>query len=424
MKTISIPYYKGTLELYINEKNLKNVLASSTEEFKPALGEKELIEQALLNPIGTEKLSEIAKGKNNCLLITSDHTRAMPSKKTLPILLKEIRSSNSEIDITIMIATGLHRQTTQAEMLSMFGEEIVKNEKILVHDAFKSEDMVFICDLPSGSAFEVNKIALEVDMIVTEGFIEPHFFAGFSGGRKSILPGISSAKTVNQNHSALAIDNIKAATGILSGNPIHEDMAYAIEKLPVDFCLNVAMNAKKEIIGAFAGDIKKAHLKGCEFVKSLSGAKKVTSDIVVSSNGGYPLDQNLYQAPKGMTTAAACAGEDGVIIMIASCCDGVGGEHFGELMAEGTPKEILEKIMAIPPEKTIPEQWCAQILCKILLKHKVILVSQHFDEEKIKELNLIPAKTPKEALEIAYSIKGEDALVTVIPDGVAVIVEE
>jgi len=423
MKTIPIPYYKGKLDLNIDENNLKHVLTSSLEEYVPELEEKELIKEALLNPIGTKKLSDIARDKKKCMLITSDHTRAMPSKKTLPILLKEMRNGNPDLDITIMIATGLHRRTTRDEMINMFGEEIVNNEKIAVHDAFKDEDMVFVCMLPSGSTFSVNKMAFEVDMIVTEGFIEPHFFAGFSGGRKSILPGISSAKTVNQNHSALAIDNIKAATGVLSGNPIHDDMDFAAKKMPIDFCLNVAMNAEKKIIGAFAGDITEAHLKGCEFVNSLSGAKKVTSDIVVTSNGGYPLDQNLYQAPKGMTTGAACAGEDGVIIMVASCCDGVGGENFASLMSGASPKQILDKIMAIPPEKTIPEQWCAQILSKILLKHKVILVTQHFDHEKAKELNLIPASTPDEALEIAYGIKGKDATVTVIPDGVAVIVK-
>lgn len=424
MKTISIPYYKGTLDLNIEEKNLAHVLTSSLEEFVPGLSEKELIKEALENPVGTKKLSEIAAGKKSCMLITSDHTRAMPSKKTLPILLDELRRGNKDLDITIMIATGLHRKTTRDEMINMFGKEIVNNEKIMVHDAYKDEDMVYVCTLPSGSEFSVNKKALEAHMIVTEGFIEPHFFAGFSGGRKSILPGISSAKTVNQNHSALAIDNLKAATGVLSGNPIHEDMAYAVSKVKVDFCLNVAMNAKKEIIGAFAGDIIKAHLKGCDFVNNLSGAKRVASDIVITSNGGYPLDQNLYQAPKGMSTGAACAGEDGLIIMVASCCDGVGGENFGTLMSKGTPEEITEKIMAIPPEKTISEQWCAQILCKILLKHKVILVTHHFDHEKVKELNLIPANTPDEALEIAYSLKGNDAKVTVIPDGVAVIIKD
>ena len=424
MKTIPIPYYKGTLDLHIEEKNLKHLLTSSLEEYVPLLGEAELILEALEHPIGTQKLSDIAIGKKSCMLVTSDHTRAMPSKKTLPILLKELRKKNPEIDITIMIATGLHRPTTRDEMINMFGEEIVLNEKIAVHDAFNADEMVFICTLPSGSSFEINKMAFMVDMIVTEGFIEPHFFAGFSGGRKSILPGISSAKTVNQNHSAIAIDNVKAATGVLSGNPIHEDMAYAIKKVPVDFCLNVAMNAEKKIIGAFAGDIMQAHLKGCDFVNSLAGAKRVTTDIVVTSNGGYPLDQNLYQAPKGMTTGAACAGEDGVIIMVASCCEGTGGENFGKLMSEGTPQQILDKIMAIPPEETISEQWCAQILCKMLLSHKVILVTQHFNHDKVRALNLIPASTPDEALKIAYGLKGEDASVTVIPDGVAVIVKD
>jgi lactate racemase len=422
MITIPIPYHREKMELHIDENNLKQVL--EPRHIEGARKGSSLVMEALVNPIDTPRLSELAREKRSALIITSDHTRAMPSKITLPILLAELRSNNPGIDITILIGTGLHRSTTRDEMIDMFGADIVNNEKIRVHNAFDSLAMQQVCQLPSGAEFAVNKLIFENELVVTEGFIEPHFFAGFSGGRKSILPGIASAVTVRQNHCATAIGNIHAKAGILKGNPIHEDMMYAALHVPVSFCLNVVMDQNKNIIGAFAGDISRAHLRGCEFLMGLASVSKVTSDIVIASNSGYPLDQNLYQSAKGMSNAASCAGEDGVIIMVSSCCDGMGGDEFSELMLSGTPREIYDFIMDIPAEKSISEQWCAQIVAQILLKHPVILVTRHMDHELIKKLYMIPASTVDEALEMAYSIKGRRASVTVLPDGVAVIIKE
>jgi len=380
-----------------------------------------LIYQALANPIGTPRLRELARNKNKVVLVTSDHTRAVPSKITLPILLNEIRSGNPNADITILIATGLHRATTEEEQRKMFGDKIVDNEKIAVNDAFRADDFVHICTLPSGAGFNVNKLAVNCDLLVTEGFIEPHFFAGFSGGRKSILPGICSAETVNENHSYKAIASPYSTGGVLKNNPIHEDMIYAAQKMNVQFIFNVAQDAEKRIIAAFAGDLIKAHEKGCEFINSLSLCEPVTADIVITSNGGFPLDQNLYQTPKAVSTAQACAGDDGVIIMCASCIDGMGGTYFAKLVTSGTLEEIETKLSAIPPKETIPEQWCVQIYNRILKKHPVIIVTTYLDHELIKKANMIPASSPDEALEIAYGIKGRDAKVVVIPDGVSVL---
>lgn len=421
IKTIKLPYHRSSLDLHIDEKNLEAVITANIGNYKSESSETALIYQALENPIGTPRLRELARGKNKIVLVTSDHTRAVPSKITLPILLNEIRSGNPDADITILIATGLHRATTKEEQRIMFGDVIVDNEKIAINDAFCADDFVHICTLPSGAGFNVNKLAADCDLLVTEGFIEPHFFAGFSGGRKSILPGICSAETINENHSYKAIASPYSTGGVLKNNPIHEDMVYAARKMNVQFIFNVAQDAEKKIIAAFAGDLIKAHEKGCEFINSLSLCAPITGDIVITSNGGFPLDQNLYQTPKAVSTAQACAGEDGVIIMCASCIDGMGGTYFAKLITSGTLQEIEEKLSAIPSKETIPEQWCVQIYTRILKKHPIIIVTTYLDHDLLRKANMIPASSPDEALEIAYGIKGRDAKVVVIPDGVSVL---
>lgn len=420
-RTIPIPYYTSTLALHVEEENLKAVLTAKMHGFHAEKSQEQLVLDALEHPVGSPRLRTLAEGKRKIVIVTSDHTRAVPSKITLPLLLKEIRSGNPDADITILIATGLHRPTTEEEQRRMFGDEIVDHEKIAINNAFAPEQFVELCTLPSGAVFQVNRLAAECDLLVTEGFVEPHFFAGFSGGRKSILPGICSERTVNENHSYKAVSHPRSNSGMLKNNPIHADMLCAAKAVNVQFIFNVALDGEKKIVAAWAGDLEKAHEAGVAFIRQWSQCPVVTGDIVVTSNGGYPLDQNLYQSPKAMATAEACAGEDGVIIMCCSCCDGMGGAHFGQLIQRGTPDEIDRYLSSIPPEKTIPEQWCTQVCVRVLRKHPVILVTTFLSHDEVRKANMIPASTPDEALEIAYRLKGEQASVVVIPDGVSVL---
>lgn len=420
-RTIPIPYYTSTLALHVEEENLKAVLTAKMHGFHAEKSQKQLVLDALEHPVDSPRLRTLAEGKRNIVIVTSDHTRAVPSKITLPLLLKEIRSGNPDADITILIATGLHRPTTEEEQRRMFGDEIVDHEKIAINNAFAPEQFVELCTLPSGAVFQVNRLAAECDLLVTEGFVEPHFFAGFSGGRKSILPGICSERTVNENHSYKAVSHPRSNSGMLKDNPIHADMLCAAKAVNVQFIFNVALDGEKKIVAAWAGDLEKAHEAGVAFIRQWSQCPVVTGDIVVTSNGGYPLDQNLYQSPKAMATAEACAGEDGVIIMCCSCCDGMGGAHFGQLIQRGTPDEIDRYLSSIPPEKTIPEQWCTQVCVRVLRKHPVILVTTFLSHDEVRKANMIPASTPDEALEIAYRLKGKQASVVVIPDGVSVL---
>ena len=419
MQTVPIPYLHDHIDLHVEEKNLKAVLLPRDWHAPEGKTERELILDALRNPIGSPALSELARGKRRVVLITSDHTRAVPSRLTLPILLSEIRRGNPDAEITILIATGLHRATTEAEQRAMFGDEIVDHEQIAINDAFRPEDFVRVCGLPSGASFCVNRLAVECDLLLAEGFIEPHFFAGFSGGRKSVLPGICSEETVNENHSFRAIAHAFSRTGVLQQNPIHTDMIFAARAVNLAFILNVAMNEQKRVIAAFAGDMEQAHETGTRFIQELSSMEAVTGDIVVTGNAGYPMDQNLYQASKSTDTAECCAGEDGVIIVCASCCDGMGGEHFARLITAGTPDEIEATLAKIPPKETIPEQWVAQIYARIMKKHPLILVSG-LDHETVRRAGMIPADSADEALAMAYRIKGKEAGVVVIPNGISV----
>ena len=423
MKEVKLPYGKEFIELEVDDN--VDILVSQAGEFKAEKSEEDLVREALSNPIGSEKLSDLVKGKEKITIITSDHTRPVPSHITMPILLEEIRSTNPEADITILIATGFHRPTTHEELVNKFGEEIVNNEKIIVHKSGVDEDMVELDRLPSGGRLLLNKHAINTDLLISEGFIEPHFFAGFSGGRKSVLPGVASEKTVLANHCSKFIASDYSRTGILDENPIHRDMAFAAEQARLAFILNVVIDAEKKIINAFAGDRVKAHARGCDFVRGLSTIEGVNADIAITSNGGYPLDQNVYQSVKSMTAAEAAAADDGIIIEVSRCNDGHGGESFYKTFKEAAdPKDIEDRVLQIPMEETIADQWEIQILARILVRHKVIFVTDPENKQLIEDMHMTYAANQDEALKIAKEIKGEDTKVAFVPDGVSVIVNK
>ncbi|MBU3099222.1 MULTISPECIES: nickel-dependent lactate racemase [Clostridium] len=423
MTKVKIPYSKRFLEIEIPDKNLLAILESKAHDYKVESTQEDIVNKALDNPIGSVKLEELVKGKKNLVLITSDHTRPVPSKVTLPILLRRIRLANPKIDITILIATGFHRPTTREEMINKFGQEIVDNEVIINHVSEDYSSMVSVGILPSGGELLLNKVAMEAELLISEGFIEPHFFAGFSGGRKSVLPGVASAKTVMANHCSEFIASEYARSGVLLNNPIHKDMLYAAKKAKLAFILNVVIDSEKNIINAFAGDSELAHASGCKFVMELASVKAVKADIAISTNGGYPLDQNIYQSVKGMTAGEATCKENGVIIMVSACNDGHGGQSFYDNIANASsPREVLDRVIKVGRNDTAPDQWEFQILARILDKFTVILVSDMCDPEMIKKMHMQHAFTFEEALERAFKIKGKDASISVIPDGVSVIV--
>ncbi len=422
MKNIKLPFYKGHIDLNIEEEKIAGVLVSKTESYKVDKTEQELVRDALENPINSLSLSVLCKDKKHVVVISSDHTRPVPSHITMPIILEEIRKYNKDIKITILIATGMHRPTTHEELVNKYGEKIVTEEEIVIHNAYDDKEMTFKGILPSGGELWVNKLVDECDFLMSEGFIEPHFFAGFSGGRKSVLPGIASKKTVLWNHNARFIASKYSRAGNLKDNPIHRDMLFAAKQVNLQFILNVVINGEKKIIKAFAGDLEDAHAHGCNLVKEIAQVEPIHSDIVITTNGGYPLDQNIYQTVKGMTAGEACVNEGGVIIICSSCADGTGGDFFYHLLADSKDAhDAYQKLNDVAPENTEFDQWEAQILARILCKATVIIVTDKCDPKIITDMHIKHAYTIDEALEKAYNIVGKDKLVTVIPDGISVI---
>ncbi len=423
MADIIFPFGKEKINYEIEDARLNGILTSSLHSYKALDTEENLVKAAMGTPYGSEKLSELAKGKDKVVIIASDHTRPVPSKVIIPFMLEEIRMGNPNADITILIATGCHRETTKEELVSKFGEAIVANEKIYVHDCEETDMLVNIGTLPSGGECIVNKLAVEADLLVSEGFIEPHFFAGYSGGRKSVLPGVCSKTTVLANHCAEFIHSEYARTGILENNPIHADMVWAARAAKLSYIVNVVLDEDKKVVYAVAGDVERAHEAGCAFLSQYCGAKATESDIVISTNGGYPLDQNIYQSVKGMTAAEAAVRDGGVIIMLAAANDGTGGDEFYHCMnVDKTPAEIYADVMTRGRNETVGDQWMTQILSRILMRASVIYVSTAPDE-LVKGYHMIPAKSLSEAMAKAEEILGdENAKITAIPDGVAVMV--
>lgn len=419
---ISIPYHRSFMETEIDDAVLNGVYSPDAPAAETDGGA--LVEASLDAPIGSERLETLASGAETAVVIASDHTRPVPSRIIMPRILARLRAGRQDIRITILVATGCHRGTTEAELRAKFGDEIYERETIVVHDCDDRSMLVDAGLLPSGGRLIVNRLAAEADLVVSEGFIEPHFFAGFSGGRKSILPGIVSRETVLANHCAEFIDSPFARTGILENNPIHRDMIRAAEVAKLAFIVNVVLDSRKRIVRAFAGHFRAAHEAGCRWLADRCRVRVPQSDIVITSNGGYPLDQNVYQSVKGMTAAEAVCRPGGVIIMVSACSDGHGGEaFFRALSGEPDTHKLLESIRKVPSEKTTPDQWQYQILLRIKERFTVIVVTRDCDHRILNSMHLQTAHSIEEALAAARAVTGENARIAVIPDGVSVIAE-
>lgn len=421
---IRLPYDKSWLDCPLQAGDQIHVLVPPSEHYQPADSQEDIVRKAIASPIDSPPLSELARGKRKIVIITSDHTRPIPSRITMPIILEEIKKTNPDAVPILLVATGVHRPSTAEELLERHGQDVLDQVEVVMHISADSEDMTVLGVLPSGGELSINKLAVEADLLISEGFIEPHFFAGFSGGRKSVLPGIASQKTVMYNHNSAFLSSPYARAGELERNPIHKDMVWAAEQAKLAFILNVVINGDKEVIHAVAGDPFKAHEAGCGFVKELTGVEPIPGDIVISTNGGYPLDQNVYQAVKGMTAAERSAKPEAVIIMVSACNDGLGGEDFYHQLADfPSARESMEEILKTQAEDTPADQWQSQILARILLNHRVIMVANPNIAGLLRDMHMEYASSVDEALQMAREIKGEDASITVIPDGVGIIIK-
>ncbi len=418
---LQLPY--GKTYLPFDETGAQTLL-SRVDELRSGAPGDEIVRRAIDAPIGSPHLAELAAGKRTCTVIVSDHTRPVPSRDILPEILRRLETGSPGIRITLLVATGCHRASAAAELRDKLGADILARYPVVMHDARDAAANVEIGTLPSGAPLVVNRAAVETDLLVAEGFIEPHFFAGFSGGRKSVLPGVCDQRTVFGNHCSRFIDSPYARTGVLDGNPIQTDMLAAARISKLAFIVNVVIDDAHRTVAAFAGDCAEAHTAGCAFLSEYCAVRPASAaDIVVTTNGGAPLDQNLYQCVKGMTAAESAARDGGTIILAAECADGVGGDRFYHDLADAPSAAALyASILAVPQGETRQDQWQSQILARVLAHHRVIMVTRPEMAPSVRAMKMAYAPTLDDAMACARETHGAGASLTVIPNGVSVMV--
>ena len=387
--------------------------------FVPGLpDEQAALRAALRAPIGRPSLRELARPSDSVTIVHSDLTRPAPNERMLPVVLEELHAAGVPVDnITLLNATGLHRPNTEAELRSMLGDRIVDTYRCLNHDAHDHADLRFVGRLPSGAEAWINRHYVDADVRITTGFIEPHFFAGFSGGSKSVLPGVAGDMSVMHNHNATMIADPGSTWGVLDENPIIQESRAAARLCPPAMILNVTLNKAKQITGVFAGELEAAHNAGCRFVReSVMRPVDRPADIVITTNSGYPLDLNLYQAVKGMAAAAQIVRPGGAIIMAAECSDGIGHGPFLELLeSRPDPQGLLDRIME--PGFAMFDQWQVQILAQILLHARVYLYAPRLADEAVRAAHLSPTHSIEATVAELMGDHGADARITVLPQG-------
>jgi len=410
---VTLPCGRGLLEASVPD-NTRVVTIRNTPGIADPAGE---IRRGLKNPIGTRPLPDIIRSKRpeNVCVVISDHTRPVPNKTILPPLLDILENGGiSPKNITILIATGMHRETTHEEKIELVGADILSRYAVIAHDS-ESDDLVHF-DV-HGIQATVNGFYCSAGLKILTGFIEPHYMAGFSGGRKAICPGISGVATVRYFHSPALLESPRANPGMLDGNPCHDFSSRVAECAGADFMVNVTLNAAKEITGVFCGDILKAHQAGIAFSEhEASVFCGEPADIVVTTNGGFPLDRDLYQTTKGLVSALDIVREDGLIICASECCDGLGSSPFKRLLSEmTTPEDFLAMISA--PDYFHMDQWGVEELVKVLKKARIMLYSTGLTSDEICMCRCEPIKSIEEGIQKETARLGRSPTVTVIPDG-------
>ena len=375
------------------------------------------ITQALRQPFNSKALNQLIKPDSQVAIIFSDITRATPYCTILPPLLDELKKIPRN-NICFFCANGTHRPATEKELISILGEAVVNEFEIVQNDANNPELFQYVGTTSLGNRILLNKRILEFDLKILTGFIEPHFFAGFSGGGKALIPGLAFVDTIKHNHSISNLSKKNVTWGITDGNPLWEDILEAAEFVPGLFLLNITMNKRKEITSVFAGDLRIAHKAGCRFVKeSAMAAVSRLYDIVITSNSGYPLDINVYQAVKGMSAAAQIVKEGGTIIIAAECWDGIPSDSDYEriLTSVRSVDELVD--FTKDNESTLKDTWQVYFQASIQKKADVYLYSHQLDEMTIKKVLLNAVSNIAELVDNLTNKLGPETRICVLPEG-------
>ena len=411
---IQLPYGNSFLKARVPTKNLAFVL--NTKYIKGLENERKAITNSLRAPIERPPLCDCVNKNDKVVVLATDNTRPCPDDRILPPILAELEEKLPRENITIIVAVGLHPPLDKQELVKKLGRDIVENYNVMNHDV---NQCVYIGTTSRGTPVDINTRVVEADFRLSIGFIEPHWFAGFSGGRKSIAPGVFSVRSAYINHSYIMLDHPRSISGIIKGNIVHEDLVEQARMANLNFIVNVLLNKNKKITHVVAGDPIKAHERGCEIESDIAEVKvshKV--DITITTNSGAPLDLDLYQTCKGMNTASKITRDGGIVIIASACSTGVGPEEFRELHASvSSPKEVLQKIRR---EEPIGVQWQNQILARDQLRNDFYLVS-NLEDSVVKDLMITPIRTIEEGLEKAFKTLGNDVEVAVIPEGPLVV---
>lgn len=404
----SLNYGKTTMKVSIEDKNLLGVLHGNVVEVK--LTDDAEVRRALENPISSKRLFEIVKPGEKIAIITSDITRPMPSKIVLLSVLEELfKAGVRDEDITIVFALGSHRKHSEEEKKYLVGEDIYERIKCIDSD---TKDFVHLGYTENKTPIDIFTTVAKADRRICLGNIEYHYFAGYSGGAKAIMPGVSTRDAIQANHSRMV--EAAAYAGNITTNPVRKDIENVIKFVPIDFILNVVLNEKKEIIKAVAGHYIDAHREGCRFLDSLYKIPiKEKADIVISSIGGYPKDLNLYQAQKALDNAKHAVKKGGIIILVASCIEGLGEDVFKQwLLSSEKPEDLIEKIKVnfeLGGHK-------AAAIAMVLKNARVFLVSE-LEEKIVKGIFLEPFNNIQSALDEGFKVLGKEAKVILIPYG-------
>jgi len=410
---VNLAYGQGHLTVDLPDGHTTVIAPSHT----PGLpDERGAVVAALDKPIGARPLREwIKPGERVCILFT-DLTRATPNERLIPWLLEYIQDVPRE-QITLLNQLGTHRPNTTAELERMLTPAVVHKYRVVNHEPENPDALVQLGTTRDGTPALINKHAVEADVRIVTGFIEPHFFAGFSGGIKGIAPGVAGLRTVMSNHGAKNIGDPKSTFGVTEGNPLWEDLRDIALRAGRSFLLNVSLNEQRRITGVFAGDILAAHKVGCEFVRKSAMQKfDAPFDIVVTTNSGYPLDLNLYQSVKGMSAGARVVKPGGTLILAAECREGVpAGSPLDKLLrSASSPAEVLT--MLSTPGFVRPEQWQAQIQAIVQGKANV-LVHSSLGDEVVRAAHLRPCHDISATVNELVRANGQDARIGVLPQG-------
>ncbi|SHJ82726.1 nickel-dependent lactate racemase family protein [Paramaledivibacter caminithermalis] len=401
-----LKYGKGEVEFEIDEKNYMGQLLPKEIEYD-LKGEEE-VERAINNPIGTARLKDIVKEGEKIAIVTSDITRPMPSKIALPPLIRELKKANiKEENITIVLALGSHREHTEEEKISLLGEKIYESN-IQILDSNMNE-CINLGKCKNKTPVDIFRPVAEADRIICMGNIEYHYFAGYSGGAKALMPGVSSHEAIQVNHSNMVKGG--AFAGNIETNPVRQDIDQVGEFIKIDFIINVVLNSKKEIVKAVAGHYIKAHREGCKYLDEMYGIQiEDRADIVIVSPGGFPKDINIYQSQKGLDNAKHAVRDGGIIILVASAKERFGEKTFEEWMLTKTPQEMIEEIkknFRLGGHK-------AAAIAMILQKAKIYMVSD-LEDELVTRINFKPFRSVQAALDSAINELGEDSKIMIMP---------